>query len=191
MATKETSMKQEEITKNERTNKIEEAKYIYDNVQSMIRFADSKIGILFSILSAIYVILGAYIITFIKSINWKEIKGIQIASIVIFALSVFFYMVTVAFIVKAIRPRYIGSKYETKKRNLYYFVDTASYKDQEELAKDFEDKNYDDYLNMIFEQITINSRISKEKMNCVFISAWGLFISVGLNLLSIFFSLFA
>lgn len=94
MATKETNTKQKEKTIDERVIKIEEAKYIYSNIQSMIRFADSKIGIIFSILSAIYAILGAYIIAFIKSINFKGINGIQLTSMIIFILSVICYIVT-------------------------------------------------------------------------------------------------
>ena len=174
-------------------DRLSEVEFMFQNINEWIKLADSKIGIISTIMFAVYAIIGVYMVSFIKGINdYSENTSVKIFSIVLFGLSLLVFIVTLGFIVVAITPRWFGSKYSPdKKRNSYFYADVSSYKNSKEFIENAKKETYEDRVNSVLEEVFINSGICTKKMRFLTVITWLLSAAIGLNLLAVFISLFA
>lgn len=173
-------------------DRLSEAEFMFQNTNEWIRTADSKIGIISSIMFAVYAIIGAYMVSYIKGIkDYAENAGLKIFSIVLFGLSLLAFVVTLVFIVIAITPRWLGSKYSPEKRNSYFYADVNLYKKAKEFIDEAKKESYEDRVNSILEEVYINSRVCTKKMRWLTAITWILSSAIALNILAVIVSLIA
>lgn len=173
-------------------DRLSEVEFMFQNTNEWIKTADSKIGIISSIMFAVYAIIGAYMVSYIKGIkDYAENAGLKIFSIVLFGLSLLAFVVTLVFIVIAITPRCFGSKYSPEKRNSYFYADVNLYKKAKEFIDEAKKESYEDRVNSILEEVFINSRLCTKKMRWLTAITWILSLAIAFNILAVIVSLIA
>lgn len=172
---------------------LSEVEFMLQNTNDWIKFADSKIAIISSILFAVYAIIGVYMVNYIHGItDYSANLSLKVLSIVLFGLSLLAFVVTLAFIVAAITPRWFGIKYmPQKKKNSYFYADVSLYKNADEFIDCAKKETYEDRINSILEEIYINSGVCTKKMRWLTIITYLLSSAILLNLLAVVISLFA
>lgn len=173
-------------------DRLSEVEFMLQNTNDWIKFADSKIAIISSILFAVYAIIGVYMVNYIHGItDYSANLSLKVLSIVLFGLSLLAFVVTLAFIVAAITPRWFGIKYTPqKKKNSYFYADVSLYKGANEFIESAQKETYEDRINSILEEIYINSGVCTKKMRWLTVITYLLSSAILLNLLAVVISIF-
>lgn len=144
---------------NKKENKNDfDCKYALDQTNRWIESADVKTGIALSLISITFSIyagflLDSHIFTEVCK-NKTPLICLTMASFLMFAISIYFY-------IRTIIPRLT----KIEGTNPFYYGDVSMYKNPDEFYKKFICMNNDEQKKKIFESHFHNSKIAIKKMN--------------------------
>lgn len=152
---------------------IDEIKYHMDLINGWISNADNKINIAFAILSLIFSAFGVYTSTKLDVFINDKLTCLMIWFIVIAAISVILFIVSLIFFLSALYPNLIGKHKSDEYLNLIFYEDVNQLKYKKFISK-YNNMDKEDYKNFLIEEIYYNSKVCSNKMHKF---SWGIVFS--------------
>ena len=152
---------------------IDEIKYHMDLINGWISNADNKINIAFAILSLIFSAFGVYTSTKLDVFINDKLTCLMIWFIVIAAISVILFIISLFFFLSALYPNLIGKHKSDEYLNLIFYEDVNQLKYKKFISK-YNNMDKEDYKNFLIEEIYYNSKVCSNKMHKF---SWGIVFS--------------
>lgn len=143
---------------------LDEIKLHIDLINDWISNADNKINIAFAILSVIFSAFGVYTSTKLGEFTKDKLNWLMIFFIVIAAISVILFIISLIFFLLALYPNLSGKHESDEDLNLIFYEDISQLKYKEFISK-YNGMDKENYKNFLIEEIYYNSKVCSNKMH--------------------------